>query len=660
MNHRMLATFATLVLLSLLTACGNGGGGGGSSGGTPPPAIASIAVEPATWEANRIGQRQQFTATALDASGNPVPDVAFTWTSTAIGVAPVDAGGNVTAQAAGTAIVTATAGNQSATSSLTVTSEVPSAAGDMYTVWFARSDDAPALLVGGQLVVAKDMYCLLTATRKWRVCPTPLDGTVYVPPVPITPWEKPNVAKFQWSRDRVGILTDMFNGRGTFRVMDRHEEWATLAVGNATDFQLELNRIGVLVGDGTFMVKDHVGSRWATLVAGGVRQFQLKGGYIGVLLANGEFRVKQGITGAWTVLADAGSGIQNFQLEQYTDTQGEHTLAGALFDNGAFQVINADGGRWLNFVAGDVRQFLLKRDYFGVLKHSGEFLVKQGIAGDWHTLARAGAGPKEFQLEVYTDADSAERLRIGTLFESGTFRVRDDLDGTWFKLVDSGAQQIQLQENYIGFVAADGTLKIKEGVSGAWRSTPAYGPGVGQFRLVVDVPVPPARTTPTGDTPTIVGAAPSSYTASQQACTDDRAAGHECYPIAEDDFPVSLYGRFCGDGVPSTSEWPWAERSGPMDSLDALCLHHDMSYDNGDWYPEAEDQFRQACVVRYGIENAKLTRDGQVLAEGTSEWNAVWNRMPRLKNAVDRYVGHVSICIPANLQGFTEATAARY
>ncbi|WP_333659562.1 SBBP repeat-containing protein [Meiothermus cerbereus] len=69
----------------------------------------------------RVGQTQQFTAVAKDASGNTIPDVTFTWSSNDPSVATVNNNGLATAVAEGTATITASAGGKSGTATLNVT-----------------------------------------------------------------------------------------------------------------------------------------------------------------------------------------------------------------------------------------------------------------------------------------------------------------------------------------------------------------------------------------------------------------------------------------------------------------------------------------------------------------------------------------------------------
>ncbi|HEX8652981.1 MAG TPA: lamin tail domain-containing protein [Pyrinomonadaceae bacterium] len=74
---------------------------------TAPPMVSSVVVTPSTSTINR-GGTQQFTATAFDASNQPVPGVTFTWTSSNTAVATVDSDGLATGVGIGTVTITAT------------------------------------------------------------------------------------------------------------------------------------------------------------------------------------------------------------------------------------------------------------------------------------------------------------------------------------------------------------------------------------------------------------------------------------------------------------------------------------------------------------------------------------------------------------------------
>ncbi|MBI3610670.1 MAG: Ig-like domain-containing protein [Nitrospirae bacterium] len=90
--------------VNVTTAPAGTGGGGGS-------AVATIQVTPAGPFTRATGQTQQLSATALDASGNPITSVTFIWSSSNSSVATVSSTGLVTAVAPGGPVnITASSG----------------------------------------------------------------------------------------------------------------------------------------------------------------------------------------------------------------------------------------------------------------------------------------------------------------------------------------------------------------------------------------------------------------------------------------------------------------------------------------------------------------------------------------------------------------------
>jgi DNA/RNA endonuclease G (NUC1) len=76
----------------------------------PPPDVVTVSVSPATATID-VGATQSFSATGLDATNQPVPGVAFTWTTSDGAVATVNGSGVASGAAAGDATITATAPN---------------------------------------------------------------------------------------------------------------------------------------------------------------------------------------------------------------------------------------------------------------------------------------------------------------------------------------------------------------------------------------------------------------------------------------------------------------------------------------------------------------------------------------------------------------------
>ena len=118
---RQVSKFATFLgyctLVFALIACGG-------SGDTPPSGVTTTAditlTPPAT--SIRVGQTQQFVATATDADGNPIPEVTFTWVSSNPAIASITSSGLATGHLVASTTITATNGTVSSNAStLTVT-----------------------------------------------------------------------------------------------------------------------------------------------------------------------------------------------------------------------------------------------------------------------------------------------------------------------------------------------------------------------------------------------------------------------------------------------------------------------------------------------------------------------------------------------------------
>jgi hypothetical protein len=249
---------------------------------------------------------------------------------------------------------------------------------------------------------------------------------------------------------------------------------------------------------------------------------------------------------------------------------------------------------------------------------------------------------------------------------------------------------MQLQENYIGALLEDGTLRIKEGINGQWRNSEPYGSGkVTQFRVVVDVPVPPARTTPGRFRDSV--AVCESIHKKQDICTKSipPVCNPKCYPtrtpwaIAGLDPPTAYYGLFAGANIPGGGYWDWAVKSGPVDPMDALTMHHDAAYKcpcgsdpepSVGWYPEGESGLSYLCVVRYGLENAMLTRNGKKIDISQStrgDWGGLANLYDTIYTGAGSYwTGSAAGCptikgalgnvIYSQVEEFTKKTKAKH
>lgn len=98
---RLLA--ASLGLLGAVWGCDDGGPG------DPAVGVHRVEITPASVVLAELGATALLTATALDATGEPVPGARITWSSQDDGVATVDASGLVTGLSRGTTNVQASA-----------------------------------------------------------------------------------------------------------------------------------------------------------------------------------------------------------------------------------------------------------------------------------------------------------------------------------------------------------------------------------------------------------------------------------------------------------------------------------------------------------------------------------------------------------------------
>jgi uncharacterized protein YjdB len=110
---------ALLVGTATITATSEGKSGSGTISVTPGP-LASVQVSPPS-ASMAVNGTAQLSATALDAQGNTITGLAFSWQTSNGTVATVSSGGLVTGKKAGTATITAVTGTKSGTSAITVT-----------------------------------------------------------------------------------------------------------------------------------------------------------------------------------------------------------------------------------------------------------------------------------------------------------------------------------------------------------------------------------------------------------------------------------------------------------------------------------------------------------------------------------------------------------
>ena len=136
---------ATPVLLTLLAFAGCGG-----SDGTGPNddgrSVASVVVAPDANTFTTLIETLRFTASAHDASGDPIPGKAFVWSSSIDSVVTVSASGLVSPVSNGSATITATSEGTSGTAEVIV--EAVAAAMRFYTLSVGASHACGITAVG--------------------------------------------------------------------------------------------------------------------------------------------------------------------------------------------------------------------------------------------------------------------------------------------------------------------------------------------------------------------------------------------------------------------------------------------------------------------------------------------------------------------------------
>lgn len=561
--------------------------------GTPPPTAVALQVIPGDWTATALGERMTFGVLAQDVHGAEVAVANLLWQSSNPAVATVDAQGEVTAISNGAATITARLGALTATASVIVDQSGAISNGVVWTVYFPRLVESPAIVAQGRLLTPKADFT--------------------------APWTDDGVSRFQWEAERIAMLSDVSGGQGTLRVRDRIGEWETLVVATAADFQLEGNLIGVRHGNGSVRVKSGVHGAWTVVANGGVAKFQLEGNRIGLLDTNGDFRVRDGLSGAWTTLVSGTA--RDFQLEG--------NRIGVLQDGGVFRVKDGINGAWTVLDAATAQSFQLEGNRIALLKTNGELRAKDGISGAWVVLASGGF--QKYQLDGN---------RIGALRSNGTFYVKEGLSGAWTTLASSGATDFHLHQNRIGVVLNGNRVRIKTGgPSAPWGLDQTMSGTITQFHAAVAVPMPPYRTTP------------ATYQALIAACQADCV--RDAYiPFEWLTIPVPFYGRNCGHGRPAAGKSALS-----VDGMDQLCYHHDRQTS---WYGHASgsiaNDFGGACIVRYGLLNARLTRDGTVLTQGSAAYRQAWGLFPKTAEAVRRYLNWTLSCNTGYMNSFVQDT----
>src|SRR5688500_17560612 len=146
-------TVRVILTAMLLAACSGGDDGTGPDPNPPAGGVATIAGQSANSVSNiMLGQTLQLSASARDASGNPVNAGTFTWSSSNTQVATVDANGLVTPVGGGDAVISASASGRKGDFSLRVQGSLHSTNVTTNENW--RAVDSPhlvtrAIVVGG-------------------------------------------------------------------------------------------------------------------------------------------------------------------------------------------------------------------------------------------------------------------------------------------------------------------------------------------------------------------------------------------------------------------------------------------------------------------------------------------------------------------------------
>lgn len=589
-------------------------GAGGTAGTGTPASIASVTIDSEPALGTRLGERWALVATARDELGEPIADVSVQWSSSNVSVATVNDRGVVTALRHGTSSITATVEEFSDTVTVTARSAVPSDSGEMYTVWFARSDPANVAVVDGRL----EVFALTPGAR-----------------APMTPWPHSGVAQIAYAGERMGMLTDVHDGVGTFRVLDPRAEWALLRVADVRAFQLLDDWIAQLDAAGALQIRQGLEGDWITVQESDVAEFLLHGDRIAVLQDDGALLAKDDLSDPWTTLA---TGVRSFVLH------GDRIAVLLEEGDGTLQVQDGLGDDWVTLEV-RVRQVALSGDRIGVLRKDGVARVKEGIDGPWVQLASS-----------YVEAMQLEGDRIAIQFEGGDLRARDGIDGPW-TILSTDSRRFALDGDSISMLTEDGELWFRSGLEGEWAETAPDGT-VTEWLPVIRVPVPPARTVVDGFSGPLASCAgidawmcPTAYAESQQACLDD---GARCKPVAEAASPLPAYGRFCGPGRPLEADWAWATGPdvGPIDAFDALCMHADYA---DAWYPSADPSTVEACIIRYGLTFGRTTRDGVALDPGTGAHAEVMAKLGNLGDVIANTEPYTTACDQDAFDAFIDA-----
>ena len=210
------------------------------------------------------------------------------------------------------------------------------------------------------------------------------------------------------------------NGAGVVLAKDgRDAPWAVLNPdGRASAFQVSGNRVGAIL-DGDLFIKDGLYGSWHKLTGGGdVKSFKLSGDRIAFMNGAGVIFAKDGRDAPWATLNPDGR-ASDFVLEG--------NWIGAILD-GSFHVKEGVYGSWVAMAGGgDVKKIAIKGNRFAFSNAAGVIFAKDGRDASWATLNPDGRA-SDFVLEGNW---------IGAILD-GSFHVKEGVHGNWVTLAGGG------------------------------------------------------------------------------------------------------------------------------------------------------------------------------------------------------------------------------
>ncbi len=566
-----------------------------------PPPIISVQIFPEQWTPGTLGERFTFAATVINADNHQVANAPLSWQSSDPSIATVDAEGQVTAIKAGSVTITVTSGGLHSSANVDVDPTGALSDGVVWTVFAPYIIESPAYISGGVLYTPATSK---SGQPEWRILAD--DG----------------VAAFQWEGTRIAVLRDVSGGVGTLVVRDRNTEWVTLGVANVRQFQLEGNRIGVLLSNGTVRIKTGIYGGW-TNVADGVAKFQLEGNRIGLLGTDGSFRVRDGMSGNFTMLVNSQANALDFQLEG--------NRIGILQQGNQFRMKDGIQGPWWVLDAGTAASFQLEGNRIAVLKTNGELRAKDGPSGPWSVIATTNI--TKYQLDGN---------RIGVMRGNGDFFVTEGLDGAWWKFAEGNAVDFHLHKGRVARLLTGNRIHVKTGnLTAPWEDY-NVGRTVTHLHAAVAVPMNPHRTR--RDT----------YLAKLNECDNDAECSPTAYipPPSVTLVPVPYYGFNCGAGRGTSNP------NKIVDGMDYACWHHDGQKTEY-WYNHISlvGDLPGACIVKYALDNARMTRNGVELHPGTEAYKVAWGNFPTTASAIYLYSAITSTCGANTMENFITETS---